>query len=416
MEGIIAILAVFGMPVAIVFIVKYFKALEKGLIGPKARAAGLAAPERQQIEGLLRERQLLEARVQNLETIVCSVDLELNGRLNRLAAEQSRMGLLPAPARAAANGAAAAAPAASPVPGAAPPAAPPAAPAAVHLPIVPAAAATAALGGEIALGATLLGRYRVEKELGRGGMGAVYLARDAELGETVALKVISGAYCCDLAAAERFRREASAARKITHANVIRIHDLGSDNGIVFISMEYFAGLTLAQVLTRRGALPLDEVHDIFTQAADGLAAAHHAGVIHRDLKPQNVLVDAARHVKLIDFGLAKASFMEGMTATGLILGTPEYMAPEQIRGRPVDYRTDIYALGCVAFHMLTGAPPFRGESPIAVGFAHCTQPPPVLRQIRPDVPPPWEAAIARALAKEPAARFDSVEEMKRAFG
>jgi serine/threonine-protein kinase len=190
---------------------------------------------------------------------------------------------------------------------------------------------------------------------------------------------------------------------------------GMPVAIVFL-IKYFPGLTLAQLLARRGALPLDEARDLLGQAADGLAAAHRAGVIHRDLKPQNVLVDASRRVKRIDFGLAKASFMEGMTATGLILGTPEYMAPEQIRGRPVDARTDIYAFGCVAFHVLAGAPPFRGESPIAVGFAHCTQPPPNLRQLRPDAPPPWEAAIYRALAKEPAQRFDTIEEMQHALG
>ncbi len=247
-------------------------------------------------------------------------------------------------------------------------------------------------------------------------MGAVYLAHDAQLGETVALKVIASAICCDnLGAVERFRREASAARKVTHPNVIRIHDLGSDSGVVFISMEYFPGMTLAQLLTRRGALPLDEAREILAQAADGLAAAHRAGVIHRDLKPQNVLVDAGRRVKIIDFGLAKSSMMEGMTATGLILGTPEYMAPEQIRGRPVDARTDVYAFGCVAYHTLCGVPPFRGDSAIAIDFMHCTQAPAPLRQYRGDVPPPLEAAVLRALAKEPAQRFDSIEEMKRAM-
>jgi serine/threonine-protein kinase len=421
MEGVVAILMVFGMPVAIVFIVKYFKALEKGLIGPKAKAQGLPPAERQQLEALARERQLLEARVQNLETIVCSVDLELNARLNRLAAEQSRvLALPPAPVRPAAGALAGLAGGARPAAAVAPTAvagAPDAAPAPVAM--VPAELGQSISGitpAEVKAGQMLLGRYKVEKELGRGGMGAVYLAHDAQLGEVVALKVIASAVCCDnLGAVERFRREASAARKVTHPNVIRIHDLGSDSGVVFISMEYFPGMTLAQLLSRRGALPLDEARDILAQAADGLSAAHRAGVIHRDLKPQNVLVDAGRKVKLIDFGLAKASFMEGMTATGLILGTPEYMAPEQVRGRPVDSRTDIYSLGCVAYHTLCGVPPFRGDSAIAIGFLHCTQAPVPPRQLRPDVPPPLEAAVLRALAKEPAHRFESVEEMKRAM-
>jgi predicted Ser/Thr protein kinase len=511
MEGIIAILATFGTPVAIVFILKYFKALEKGLLGPRARAPALSPAERQALDGLMRERQVLEARIQNLETIVCSVDLELNARLNRLAAEQSRLGLpawsgaLAGSSRAAGMGAPTPAgmPAQTPVgmmklapvemPGSAPapmragmpglvateatPGTPPSMAAvpgyptvspgvptkplgrpvaaaqgvAGEAPLAPtpdagvalvsapapavpallpspapggtmaalAAAATAYPvgfpGGEIRVGQVLLGRYTVAKELGRGGMGAVYLARDAELGEAVALKVISNALCCEPGAAERFRREASAARKITHPNVIRIHDLGIDGAVVFISMEYFAGMTLGQMLHRRGALPLDEAHDVLLQAADGLSAAHRVGVIHRDLKPQNVLVDASRRVKLIDFGLAKASFLDGMTATGLIMGTPEYMAPEQVRGRPVDIRTDVYAFGCVAFHTLAGVPPFRGDSPIAVGFMHCTQAPPALRQLRPDIPPAWETAINRALNKDPPARFEFIDEMRRAF-
>jgi eukaryotic-like serine/threonine-protein kinase len=409
MEGVLAILMVFGMPVAIVFIVKYFKALEKGLIGPKARQPGLPSAERQQLEAFARERQLLEARVQNLETIVCSVDLELNARLNRLAAEQSRVLALPPAPGLATPGAVPARPAGAVSDASAPP----------PMAMVPVELAQSRSGlapAEVKPGQTLLGRYRVEKELGRGGMGAVYLAHDAQLGEMVALKVIGSAICCDnLGAVERFRREASAARKVTHPNVIRIHDLGSDGGIVFISMEYFPGMTLAQLLARRGALPLDEARDILAQAADGLAAAHRVGVIHRDLKPQNILVDAGGRVKLIDFGLAKASFMEGMTATGLILGTPEYMAPKQVRGRPVDARTDLYAFGCVAYHALCGVPPFRADSPIAVGFMHCSQVPAPLRQVRPDVTPPLEAAVLRALAKEPGQRFDSVEEMKRAM-
>src|SRR5262249_4352942 len=144
-------------------------------------------------------------------------------------------------------------------------------------------------------------------------------------------------------------------------------------GMLFLSMEYFPGLTLAEMLRRRGALPLEEARELLGPICDGLEAAHAQGVVHRDLKPANILVNDKRTVKIIDFGLAKPSPLAGMTATGLIMGSPEYMAPEQIRGREVDARTDLYALGAVAYHAVTGVPPFRGDSPIAVGFAHCTQ-------------------------------------------
>ncbi len=378
-EALVAIFVLFGLPTSIVWVIFRYKTLEKGLRGgggARGRLAAQAAQER--LESLEKDKKLLEERVRNLESIVCSVDLELNGRLNRLALESRARSALPAATATAPTAAQAQPP-----------------------PITP--------------GKVLLSRYHIERELGRGGMGAVYLARDAQLGEQVALKVISPHWGGEAAAAvERFRREASAARKITHPNVIRIHDLGEDPaaGELFLSMEYFPGLTLADILRRRGALPLDEARDILGQVCDGLEAAHKAGVIHRDLKPGNILCNERRQVKIIDFGLAKASFMAGMTATGLILGTPEYMAPEQVRGRDADGPTDIYALGAVAYHVMTGVPPFGGETPIAVGFAHCTQPVRPPTELRPDLPPRMAAAIVRALSKEPRDRFDSVAEMR----
>jgi predicted Ser/Thr protein kinase len=387
-EGILAIVMIFGMPVFIVGINKYYK--YKALKLEKASAAG--PEEQKRIAAMEKERALLEERVQNLETIVCSVDLELNARLNRLAAHQSVLAL-PPPANAT----------------------PPTTPAGQGV----GEAATLALqasSGEVGLGTTLMGRFQVEQVLGRGGMGAVYLAVDKQLGEQVALKVIGHSLADDPGAVERFRREASAARKITHPNVIRIHDLGEDSGLLFLSMEYFPGMTLAQMLGRRHQLPVAEARQILLQICDALAAAHAVGVIHRDLKPQNVLVNEQRQVRVIDFGLAKATFMPGMTATGLIMGTPEYMAPEQIKGGALDQRTDIYALGAVAYHALCGRPPFLAASPIAVGFLHCSEPPRPPRELRPDLPEPLEAAILRALAKEPAERFASVAELRAALG
>jgi serine/threonine-protein kinase len=391
------------MPVSIVWIVRHYRALEKGLIKPRqgpllALGGGRDENTERELEAMKREKRLLEERVRNLESIVCSVDMELNARLNRLAQDSRQLG--------------SARPASAPAAAALGPGAGTAS-TVLQSPLRPPAAAAAP--PLLAPGRVLHDRYTIERQLGHGGMGAVFLARDAQLGELVALKVVSAHLGGDsLEVSERFRREASAARKITHPNVIRIHDIGEDaeSGQLFLSMEYFAGLTLAELLVRRGALPLDEARDILGQIADGLEAAHRAGVVHRDLKPGNVLVGEQRRVKLIDFGLAKTSFLHGMTATGLIMGTPEYMAPEQIRGREVDTRTDLYALGAVAYHVVTGVAPFVGDSPIAVGFAHCTQPLRPPRQLRADLPVPMNDAIVRALAKEPRDRQPGVAEFR----
>jgi serine/threonine-protein kinase len=252
-------------------------------------------------------------------------------------------------------------------------------------------------------GQVLAQRYRVQRLLGKGGMGAVYLADDEVLGELVALKVISSAFAVDeQAMIARFRREAAAARKVSSPNVIRIHDLGEARpGLLYLSVEYFAGRTLSDVIAQRGLVPIDDARDMLKQITNGLEAAHAAGVVHRDLKPSNVLIGERGAVKIIDFGLATTAVGEGLTATGAILGTPHYMAPEQVRGKPVDARTDVYALGALAYHLVCGRPPFHGDNAIAIGFAHLSEPPPPPRQIRKDVPANLEAAILAALAKSP---------------
>jgi len=383
-DGFVAIMIAGVMPATIVTVVSYFRYKTRQL-------AAHSRGEQKQLEDLRVERKQLEARVQNLESIVCSVDLELNARLNRLAAEQSALGLLPAHAPAPKSDGAT-----SPT---------------VASPLRPSPAVPLGPGQKIA------NRYTLERELGHGGMGFVFLARDQQLGERVALKVISSSMAGDpAAAAERFRREVSSARKITHTNVIRIHDLIEDGAQLLLSMEYIEGMTLATYLGRVGTLRLDEARLILGQICDGLGAAHSAGVVHRDLKPGNVLLDAEKRVKLIDFGLAKASFMAGMTATGLIIGTPEYMAPEQVKGLPCDTRTDLYAVGALAYHLLTGRPPFSGETPIAIGFAHVAEPPRPPRLLRNEIPVELDAAILRALEKEPGKRFADALELKRALG
>jgi serine/threonine-protein kinase len=273
--------------------------------------------------------------------------------------------------------------------------------------------------GQLRPGQVVLGRYTVERELGRGGMGAVYLARDAKLSDRVALKTISSVLSNDPdELVERLRLEVQASRKITHPNVIRIHDLGEDGPLLFISMEYVEGETLYARVKRLGPLGIADARTLLCEVSAGVSAAHAAGVIHRDLKPQNVLVAAgggSRVVKVIDFGLAKTSFATGMTATGLIMGTPEYMAPEQVRGHRSDARTDVYALGAIAYYVLAGRPPFIGDTPIAVGFAQVNDTPAPLRELRPEVPQKLEATILRALAKEPLSRYRDAAEWKEAL-
>jgi serine/threonine-protein kinase len=331
------------------------------------------------------ENRMLRERVENLESIVCSVDFELNQKLAKVIDEQRSMVLAPAAVDGVKDKAldrtATAHPSAAPTP-----------------------------STVIELGQVIAERYRIQRLLGRGGMGAVYLADDEVLGELVALKVISSAFSTDeTAMIARFRREAAAARKVSSPYVIRIHDLGecrlgARTNFLYLSMEYFAGRTLTEVMAQRGLVPLKEALDILDQIGKGLEAAHAAGVIHRDLKPSNVLVGERGVVKIIDFGLAVTTMAEGLTATGAILGSPHYMAPEQVRGKPVDARADIYAFGALAYHLVTGRPPFSGDNAIAIGFAHLSEVPVSPRQIRNDLSVNLDAAIMGALAKDPEGR------------
>jgi predicted Ser/Thr protein kinase len=363
------------------------------------------------------ERKLLVERIENLESIVCNNDYELNLRIAQLAGGQPALGpgapdapAVEADAPTAAAGAAAAQDDGTGRTLAAGDSELEEKVAAVRA----AAAAPAALSA----GKVLAGRYRIERLLGRGGMGAVYLAKDQVLGEHVALKVIAPAWHHDHAAlVERFRREASAARKVSSPNVIRIHDLGeAPGGLLYLSMEYFDGKTLAELVVGRGPLAKRDLRDIVGQVCDGLDTAHNASVVHRDLKPQNVLVGARNTVKIIDFGLAKTAFTSGgLTATGLLLGTPHYMAPEQVRGKDVDARTDIYALGALTYHAATGRPPFEGDNPIAISFAHLSETPVRPRAINPAISAELDQMIMDALAKDPGERPQSAAAFRKAL-
>jgi len=258
----------------------------------------------------------------------------------------------------------------------------------------------------------LEGRYQVLKELGRGGMGIVFQAYDKHLQEQVAIKILSPLLSNDPDALERLKREVSAARRITHPNVIRIHDIAEANGLQYVSMEFFGGTNLKDHLKQVGHLSVREAFNIASQICDGLQAAHAQGVIHRDLKSQNVILNAANQIKIIDFGLAYTQQMQGLTATGLIMGTPEYMAPEQVSGKKVDERADIYSLGIILYELFTGRVPFTGPSAISVGFQQIKDPPAAPSSINPQIGGSLEGVILKALQKDPVMRYRDVAELK----
>ncbi|MDP9342611.1 MAG: Stk1 family PASTA domain-containing Ser/Thr kinase [Actinomycetota bacterium] len=259
---------------------------------------------------------------------------------------------------------------------------------------------------------TLSGRYRVEGLLGSGGMAQVYRGTDTVLSRTVAIKVLSSDYARDPAFVERFRREAQAAARLNHPTVVSVYDSGSDGGVHFIVMEFVAGRTLADVLAAEGPLPPERAAAISARVAEALSFAHEAGLVHRDVKPGNVMITEQGDVKVVDFGIARAASGQTVTQTTSILGTASYLSPEQAEGKPVDGRSDIYSLGIVLYELLTGRVPFTGSSPVAVAYRHVTEEPVPPSAVRPGVPPALEAITLRALAKDPAQRYQSAELMR----
>jgi serine/threonine protein kinase len=250
--------------------------------------------------------------------------------------------------------------------------------------------------------------YVLERLVGVGGMAAVYQARDERLGRVVALKLLAG----DEAVRMRFVREARAVAAVDHPHIIPVYAAGEADGMQFIAMRFVAGDTLQGVIRTNGALSPRRVAAFISPVASALDAAHAAGLVHRDVKPGNILVDARRggpeHAYLTDFGIARAMLSAGtLTVAGQFLGTPDYAPPEQVNGQPVDGRADQYALGCVAFEMLSGTVPFKRELPIAVLYAHLSTPPPLLTSIRGDLPPAVDDVLARAMAKSPDDRYPS---------
>jgi serine/threonine-protein kinase len=271
------------------------------------------------------------------------------------------------------------------------------------------------LAVDIRPGAIFHGRYEVQGLIGRGGMGMVYRARDRVLDEVVAIKILRPDFAQDPKMAERFRSEIKLARRVRHRNVCAIHDYGEDRGLLFISMEFVEGTDLKRLLRERGALDADLAYDLAVQVAEGLQAVHEAGIVHRDLKTPNIMLDARGHARLMDFGVAKRVGEGTLTEQGHIVGTPEYMSPEQARGEKVDSRSDLYALGVLTYEMFTGRVPFRGDTPISTIMKHLNDPPPVQGEPAARIPPPMRAVLGRALAKEPRDRYATAHDMAEAI-
>jgi serine/threonine protein kinase len=257
-------------------------------------------------------------------------------------------------------------------------------------------------------------RYELLAEAGHGSMGNVYKARDRETGETVALKLLKPEIASDQTMMERFKKELLFARKITHKNVCRVHEFNRIGGIAYTSMEFVEGESLRSVLNRFGGLPLRKALDLALQMCSALQEAHAQGIVHRDLKPENVMIDAQGNVKIMDFGIARS--MDAMTRlTGSMVGTPAYMAPEQVSGKQVDFRTDIYALGLILYEMFTGQPAFHAENAVAVALKQMREAPKAPHEIDPSIPFGIERAIMKCLQKDQANRFQSVAQLADAL-
>jgi eukaryotic-like serine/threonine-protein kinase len=276
--------------------------------------------------------------------------------------------------------------------------------------------AASTLSKEPQVGHLFAGRYDIQSVLGMGGMGVVYKAHDRDLDDIVAIKTLrSEALSADPSLLDRFKQEIRLARRITHPNILRTHDLGETNGMRYLSMEFVKGITLKGMVEQDQLIPTPVALRIAKQMCAGLAAAHDVGVIHRDIKPQNIIIETTGGLKVMDFGIARLTQDRGMTAAGTVVGTPDYMSPEQARGVDLDFRSDIYSTGVVLYELFTGTLPFEGDTPLAVVLKHVQEKPPSPQTKNPKIDPKIAAIILKCMQKDPADRFQTVNQLYEAL-
>jgi len=265
---------------------------------------------------------------------------------------------------------------------------------------------------ELTTGSTFAGRYQIIEELGKGGMGRVYKVLDKDINEKVALKLLKPEIAADEKTIERFRNELKLARKVSHKNVCRMFDLGKEKGTHYITMEFVPGEDLKGSITRMGPVTVGKTISVAKQVCDGLVEAHSLGVVHRDLKPQNIMVDQEGNVRIMDFGIARSVRGKGITGASVMIGTPEYMSPEQVEGKETDQRSDIYSLGVILYEMLTGRVPFEGDTPFTIGVKHKSELPKNPRELNDQLPEDLSQVILKCLEKNKEGRYQSAGEVR----
>ncbi|MFB0565781.1 MAG: serine/threonine protein kinase, partial [Candidatus Aminicenantaceae bacterium] len=268
------------------------------------------------------------------------------------------------------------------------------------------------LAKELTRGSIFASRYEVIEELGEGGMGRIFRVEDKKIKEEVALKLIKPEIASDKKTIERFSNELKYARKIAHRNVCRMYDLGEEKQTHYITMEYVPGEDLRSMIKMVGQLSAAQAVSIARQVSEGLAEAHRLGVVHRDLKSSNIMIDKAGNARIMDFGLARSLQAKGIPDAGMMVGTPEYISPEQVDGKDTDQRSDIYSLGVIIYEMMTGRLPFEGDSPLSIALKHKTERPPDPRKFNPQVTPELSRLILKCMEKERERRYQSAEELR----